>query len=190
VTKIARSVLRDEPDGLFGSSLRRAASAPEIDCVNARPNCWFVLGLVAAALCFAGADDEAAVKNELARHQGTWIATSSTFDGQTAPGDIVRSIQRIVTNDQVVWERNGKRFAGTKVVLDETTVPPSIDVIPDGGRNRGEHILSIYKLEKGKLTICMAAAGKPRPKEFMAEKASGCTLQTFERTGADRTPPR
>ena len=62
------------------------------------------------ALC-----DDDAVKNELKRHQGTWIATSSTFDGQKAPDEIARSIRRIVAQDHVVWERQGKRFAGTKI---------------------------------------------------------------------------
>ena len=97
------------------------------------------------------------------------------------PEDIVRSIKRIVTEDHVVWERDGKRFAGTKVVLDSSKEPQSIDVVPDGGRNRGEHILGIYKLDRETLTICMAAPGQPRPREFKAEKGSGCTLQTFIR---------
>ena len=81
----------------------------------------------------------------------------------------------------MVWERNGKRFAGTKFVFDSTNEPKTIDVIPDGGRNRGEHILGIYKLERETITICMAAPGQTHPKEFKAEKGSGCTLQTFAR---------
>jgi uncharacterized protein (TIGR03067 family) len=143
-----------------------------------------ILGLFATSLCTAGVIDDDAVKNELKRHQGTWIATSSTFDGQKAPDEIARSIQRIVTEDHVVWERQGKRFAGTKIELDPTADPKKIDVIPDGGRNRGERIQGIYKLDGDRLTICMAAAGQPRPKEFNAEKGSGWTVQTFERKPA------
>ena len=141
----------------------------------------FVLGFVATSLCTAGLGDDVVVKNELKRHQGTWIATSSTFDGQKAPDEIARSIKRIVAQDHVVWERQGKRFAGTKIELDPTHDPKNIDVIPDGGRNRGERVLGIYKLDGDRLTICMARAGQPRPKEFKAEKGSGWTLQTFER---------
>jgi uncharacterized protein (TIGR03067 family) len=143
--------------------------------------CRFVLSLIATGLCPAGIADDKAVEIELTRHQGTWIATSSTFDGQEAPNDIVRSIKRIVTADHAVWERNGKRFAGTKVVLDPTGEPKTIDVIPDGGQNRGERIPGIYRLAGDTLTICMAKAGQPRPKEFKAEKGSGWTLQTFHR---------
>ena len=126
-----------------------------------------------------GSDDQ--VKDELKRHQGTWVTTSSIFDGQAAAPELVRSIKRIVTDDHVVWERDGKRFAGTTIVLDPKKEPKTIDVIPDGGPNRGEHILGIYKLEGDTITICMAGPAQPRPKDFKAEKGSGCTLRTFER---------
>jgi uncharacterized protein (TIGR03067 family) len=66
-------------------------------------------------------------------------------------------------------------------VLDPTAEPKTIDVIPDGGQHRGEHIPGIYTLEGDVLTICMAKPGQPRPKEFKAEKGSGWTLQSFHR---------
>jgi uncharacterized protein (TIGR03067 family) len=149
--------------------------------MHRRRNGWALLGLLATSLCAAGHVDDEATKDELKRHQGTWVATSSTFDGQNAPEEVVRSIKRVVTGDHVVWERNGKRFAGSKAVLDSTKEPKTIDVIPDGGRNRGERILGIYKLDGDTLAICMAAPGQPRPIELNAEKASGWTLQTFTR---------
>jgi uncharacterized protein (TIGR03067 family) len=125
--------------------------------------------------------DADATKTELKRHQGVWAATSSTFDGQLAPEPIVRSIQRTVNGDQVIWERQGKRFAGTTIAVDATREPNQIDVIPDGGPNRGERLLGIYNLEGDRLKICMARAGQPRPSAFTAEKGSGWTLQTFHR---------
>lgn len=147
-----------------------------------------VLVFLATGLGAPGRADDNALKSELKRHQGTWIATSSTFDGQKAPVDIVRSIERIVADDHVVWKRDGKQFAGTKIVLDSTKEPNTIDVIPDGGPNRGERILGIYKLEQDTLTICMAAAGNSRPTEFKAEKGSGWTLQTFKREKRNAPP--
>jgi uncharacterized protein (TIGR03067 family) len=125
--------------------------------------------------------DDKAVKDELKRHEGTWSVTSSVYDGQAASEDLVRSIMRIVEGDHAVWERDGKRFAGTTIELDPAREPNAIDVIPDGGRNRGERVLGIYKLEGDKLTICMADPGKSRPTEFKAERGSGCTLRTFTR---------
>jgi uncharacterized protein (TIGR03067 family) len=144
----------------------------------------FVLGLLITSLGTAGLADDDAAKNELKLHQGTWIATSSTFDGQKVPPEIARSIKRIVTDKHVVWERNGKRFAGTTIELDPSHDPSFIDVIPDGGSHRGEHILGIYKIEGDRLTICMAGPGQVRPKALQADKGSGWTLQTFERVPA------
>jgi uncharacterized protein (TIGR03067 family) len=141
----------------------------------------FVVVFLATGLCAPGLADDDAVKNELKRHQGSWIATSSTFDGQKASEEIVGSIKRIVTGDHVVWQRDGKQFAGTKILLDSSMEPNTIDVIPDGGPNRGERIVGICKLDRDTLTICMAAAGQPRPTEFKAEKGSGWTLQMFTR---------
>ena len=128
--------------------------------------------------------DDKAVKEELERHQGTWLATSSIYDGQEAPAEVVRSITRTVDEDHVVWKRDGKSFAGTRIELDPSRDPKAIDVIPDGGKDRGERVLGIYKLEGDRLTICMAAPGQPRPKAFQADKGSGCTLRTFTRQKA------
>jgi uncharacterized protein (TIGR03067 family) len=140
-----------------------------------------VSSLMVTGLCAASDRVADAIKNDLKKHQGTWVATASIYDGQPAPEAMVRSIKRIVTDDHVVWERDGKRFAGTKMELDPAREPKSVDLIPDGGPNRGEHILAIYKFEGDSLTICTARPGQPRPKEFKADKGSGCTLQTFKR---------
>jgi uncharacterized protein (TIGR03067 family) len=125
--------------------------------------------------------DDKSVKDELKRQEGTWSVTSSIYDGKAASEDLVRSIKRVVEGDHAVWERDGKRFAGTKIEVDPAREPKTIDVIPDGGRNRGERVLGIYKFEGEKLTICMAEPGKPRLKAFQADKGSGYTLRTFTR---------
>jgi uncharacterized protein (TIGR03067 family) len=145
--------------------------------------------LVSWPIAAAMADDQVA-KKELDRHQGTWRATSSVYDGQEAPEAIVRSITRVVEKDHVAWKRDGKSFAGTRIELDPSRDPKAIDVIPDGGKDRGERVLGIYKLEKDRLTICMAAPGRPRPTEFEAEKGSGCTLRTFIREEAPASGTR
>jgi uncharacterized protein (TIGR03067 family) len=127
------------------------------------------------------AAQDAALGAELARQQGVWRTSTSIYNGQEASAETVRSITRTVEKDHVVWKRDGKSFAGTRIVLDPSRDPKAIDVIPDGGPNRDERVLGIYKLEGDRLTICMAAPGKPRPSEFKAEKGNGCTLRTFVR---------
>jgi uncharacterized protein (TIGR03067 family) len=139
------------------------------------------LGLAVLWLAAGALADDQAVQDELKRHQGTWSVTSSIYEGQPAAEEVVRSIKRIVSGDHVAWERDGKHFAGTRIELDPAREPKTIDVIPDGGPNRGQHVLGIYKLEGDRLTIVMATPGRPRPKEFQAAKGSGCILRTFQR---------
>ena len=139
------------------------------------------LGLVVIVRGTPALGDDKAVQAELKKQQGTWTATSSIYEGQAFPAELARTIQRIVEGDHVVWKRNGKSFAGTKIVLDPASKPKAIDVIPDGGPNRDKCVLGIYKIEGHKLTICMASPDKPRPTEFKAEKGSGWTLRTFIR---------
>ena len=144
--------------------------------------------LVSLGAVSTSSDDEVA-KDEIRRHQGIWTVVSSVHDGQAAPADVVRSIKRIVTDEHAVWERDGKRFAGTTFQVRPEKQPKAIDVIPDGGPNRGEPVLGIYKLDGDTLTICMAGPGAPRPKDWTADKGSGCTLRVFKREppGASRS---
>jgi uncharacterized protein (TIGR03067 family) len=118
---------------------------------------------------------------ETRRHEGTWAVTSSIRDGKEAPADIVASIRRIVSGDHVTWTRDGKSFAGTKVVYDTTKTPHALDLIPDGGAYRDKRILAIYRLDGDELTICVADAEQPRPTAFEAPSGSKRTLQTFRR---------
>ncbi len=122
-----------------------------------------------------------AVERELERHQGAWAVVSMEYEGEQTPEEIARSIRRVVEKDHVAWLRDGKSFAGTRIELDPSSDPKAIDVIPDGGPNRGGRVLGIYKLEGDRLTICMAKPGRGRPKEFRAEAGSGYTLTTLRR---------
>ena len=136
-----------------------------------------------AILVLPAADEPGAAvqKAEVARHQGTWRVTSSVRDGKSGPGEVIKSIVRVVEGDHVVWKRDGKNFAGTTVVLDPSKAPKTIDVVPDGGPFRDKHVLGVYKLDGDLLTICMAGPDEDRPKTFDAPDGSGLTLMTFAR---------
>ena len=141
----------------------------------------FLSTVVTISLCAAAFGAQEPAKQELARHQGTWTAVSFRREGQETPAEIVRTITRTVEGDHVVWRRDGKSFAGTTVVLDPGRDPKTIDVLPDGGPSRGKRVLGIYKLENDTLTLCMADADQPRPREFKAEKGTRQTLMVFRR---------
>jgi uncharacterized protein (TIGR03067 family) len=142
---------------------------------------------LAACLCAGLTVAQDPGRRELERHQGTWVAVSFRRDGQETPSEIVRTISRTMEQDHVVWKRNGKSFAGTTLVLNPAQSPGQIDVIPDGGPSAGQRVLGIYRLDNNELTICMADAGQPRPREFKAEKGSRQTLMTFRREHGKRS---
>ena len=118
---------------------------------------------------------------EVARHQGIWVAVSMEREEVKTPLEIVETITRSVDGDHVVWKRSGKSFAGTTIKLDPATDPKSIDVTPDGGPDRDKAVFGIYKLKGDKLTICMADAGETRPKEFSSPRGSKRTMMSFRR---------
>lgn len=132
------------------------------------------------------AQDPAAAQAELKAQQGVWQVLAFVRDGKPTDPETVASITRTVEGDRAVWFREGQSFAGTRLELDPTRKPHAIDVIPEGGRNQGERVLGIYRLEGETLTLCMADPGGPRPTEFTAEPGSRRTLMTFRRV--PRTP--
>ena len=152
--------------------------------MSSRLTCFSALVFLTIALRAIVLANEPPAKDELKQHQGTWAVTSSIYDGRPAPEAIFRSIQRVVDGNHVYWTRDGKRFAGTTIELDPAASPKAIDVIPDGGPNRGERVLGIYKLDGDGLTICVAEPRRPRPKDFQAGKGSRQTLRVFVRVRA------
>ena len=120
-----------------------------------------------------------AVKQELERQQGNWAVVSSVRDGQEADPEITLSIQRIVAEDRVVWERDGKPFSGGTLVILPELEPCGLEIIPDGGPARGERVLGIYKWDHDELIICMADLKQPRPTKFSAGPGRKTTLMRF-----------
>jgi uncharacterized protein (TIGR03067 family) len=133
-------------------------------------------------LMLAACPQDPTPASELEKHQGTWEVVSFERDGKKTPEEITRTIVRVVDADHVVWKRDGSNFAGTTMTLDPSADPKTIDLVPDGGPNRGSKVVGIYRFDEGgTLTICIADAGRNRPTSFTSEPGSGHTLQTFRK---------
>jgi hypothetical protein len=69
--------------------------------------------------------------------------------------------------------------------------PKHIDVTPLDGSSKDKTVQGIYKLEKGRLFLCIREekhAGKGRPREFVADEQEGLGLGVLERV-RDRDKP-
>ncbi len=125
-----------------------------------------------------------AAAKELQTLQGVWRVVGIETDRKKASPKDVEGMR---------WTFKGTRLLGTdpgeepsdtgEVKLDPEKTPKHFDLIATDGNRKGKTVQGIYKLEKGRLTICFRdekAAEKGRPTEFTADAGSGQALIILE----------
>jgi uncharacterized protein (TIGR03067 family) len=131
--------------------------------------------LAAGLLIAADRPREDAVRKELARLQGTWVAVSVEENG--------RSLRpRLVQRAHVTLTVRGNRFAfqsprgdaaGT-LRIDPAAKPKRMDTLAN---DKDKVLLGIYQLEGDTLKLC---GGKERPSQFRSQR-NGPKLIVFKR---------
>lgn len=144
-------------------------------------------GLLAVAVGLSAAAGQSApagkpkAADDLKALKGTWVGKTVTFDGDDVGADVADKLHFIFEGDKVT-QRGGLAKAGNKylpiarrdtykVVLGTTDKLKTIDLKPE--RPGGRTVPGIYKLEDGKLTICLNYKNADRPTEFKSEADSG-----------------
>jgi uncharacterized protein (TIGR03067 family) len=144
----------------------------------------FASALALLVATVAPAEDKA-MQRELESLKGTWHATRALGPQGESPKEAL---------DGMAWtfKEGGKAVFSLKVFqgkdweytyrVDPSKTPKIIDFTYVGPYDqfKGLKQLGIYKLEKGKLTLCLAEAHKDRPKVF-AVKGEDRTLLELER---------
>jgi uncharacterized protein (TIGR03067 family) len=126
--------------------------------ISPRASVTGLAALMTLALGWAGtralAADETSA-DALKSLKGTWVSDEGidstwTFEGETLKATV-----------------NGLDYT-CKVKVDPKAKPATIDLAIDDGPEdaKGKTSKCIYKLEGGKLTLCVSLPGKDRPKEF------------------------
>lgn len=119
---------------------------------------------------------------------GTWKSTSYVIDGDNVPADVASKLKIIVKGDTLTM-RGGLAQAGGqyiptisltsyKMKLGTANGQKTIDLTPV--RGGGKTIRGIYKLEGGKLTLCLGLTGT-RPGSFESKPNSATCLNVCEK---------
>jgi uncharacterized protein (TIGR03067 family) len=136
--------------------------------------------LLAACLLIAAAPDDAARK-DLERMQGDWQCTGLTVDGFRVPDDDAQAYFRTNRGDRYAVTRYEKPAGKGTIRLDATKSPRQIDATPDGPAAKKGPLMGIYEIDGDTMRICVATAGKERPREFASRQGSGHYLWVWTR---------
>ncbi len=151
---------------------------------------WYPVMLLLAAAGPAvsiPADDQGTA--DAARLEGRWKVVALESDGRKATPaelDAMKDGGWVFKGTEVSFEDPRIPTVTSSFKLDPGKDPKEIDVIGLDGPQKGKSMEGIYKLEDGRLTICvrdLASAGKGRPSAFVTEAGSGLGLIVLERAG-------
>jgi uncharacterized protein (TIGR03067 family) len=132
---------------------------------------WVVV--LTGLLLGARSQSDDAVKKELEKFQGAWIATALESNGQKAPEDQIKLYRITFTGDKYVEKVAEQTVEEGTQKLDPTKKPKTMDITITQGGQKGEMQLAIYEIEGDMLKICAAQAGsKDRPADFTAKAGS------------------
>jgi uncharacterized protein (TIGR03067 family) len=124
---------------------------------------------------------EDAATKEMKAMEGDWIVVGLEEGGRKASGDDVKGMRWTFKGSEMVPTNPGeKRGDRCRVKLDPSKSPKHIDLELLEGNHKGKTVEGIYKLEEGRLTICLREE-KGRPTEFKAEKDPNQGLITLEK---------
>ena len=111
---------------------------------------------------------------------GTWLLVRGEQDGKPLREDAIQGIKMVIDGDKHTLIVGGDRMVSTHH-LDPTTKPKSIDAKATGGPYKDKTLLGIYRLEGDEFTVCFAAPGRDRPKDFTTKSGTGTFVHVWKR---------
>src|SRR5436305_1826872 len=119
----------------------------------------FAVGLLPLGLRSADNDKPPTAEEEMKRLTGAWVMFDMELEGG---GDGQAWLKKIVFDgNKYTFFREMNKVADATFTLNPSADPRTIDV-----SSGGKTMLGIYRFRDGRLEICLAQDGKPRPKVF------------------------
>jgi uncharacterized protein (TIGR03067 family) len=118
----------------------------------------------------------------LARLQGTWRAVKIIRDGQDFAAQMLETVVRTATKNEIRISFGSQTMMHALVRLDEKTDPMRVDYYNIGGACPGTIQHGLLKWVGDEACFCMAAPGHPRPADFACPAGSQRTVSQWRIT--------
>ena len=106
-----------------------------------------LIGLAAAVISLARAEDNPAIKKDMAQLQGEWSMMSGSADGQPMPDEMLKQMKRVCKGDETTTTMGGQIFMKAKITIDPPKKPKTIDYQMTDGFTKGKKQVGIYEVE-------------------------------------------
>jgi len=141
----------------------------------------FLFSLAAVTLAPAWAEENEAVKKDLAQLQGEWSMVSGSANGQPMPEPMLKQMKRVCKGDESTTTSAGQLFFKAKITIDPSKQPKTIDYQMIDGFTKGKKQLGIYEVDGDTFRSCFGAPGAERPADFTSKPGDGRTLSVWKR---------
>ncbi len=155
------------------------------ECAMKHLPCIFAIVMATASV--AGDENGEKPKSDKDLIQGTWQVVSGTEGGQVRDP---KGLRILVTADMLVFQpkdaKSAKDTLRMTYKLDPTKNPKQIDTSHRLSPTEKPFIqLGIYSLAGDSLTLCLAAAGKPRPTKLESREGDSSVSFILKRVKAE-----
>ena len=140
-----------------------------------------LIGIAAVTVSSAGAQENEAVKKDLAQLQGEWSMVSGSADGQPMPDLLLKQMKRVCKGDEATVTMAGQIYIKAKVTIDPSKKPKTIDYQMTDGFTKGKKQLGIYEVVGESFKSCFGKPGAERPTDFTSQRGDGRTLSVWKR---------
>jgi uncharacterized protein (TIGR03067 family) len=111
--------------------------------------------------------------------EGEWTMVTGVFNGAAMDARMVEWCRRITHGNVTSVVAGPQIMLKATFTLDRSEHPNTVDYLNLEGTHKGKAQAGIFQAGGGMLTVCMAAPGQPRPKDFTSVSGDGRSLTTW-----------
>ncbi len=140
-----------------------------------------LIGLAIVVTSAAWAEDDEAIKKDLAQLQGEWAMVSGSTDGTAMPDAMRETARRVCKDDETTVTVGPQLIMKAKFTIDPSQKPKTIDYQMIDGPTKGKKQLGIYEVTGDTAKFCFGSPGAERPPDFTSKPGDGRTLSEWKR---------